>query len=107
MALPKINIAILSPSLETRTIFRDVINQTELAFVQVEVDQYCATFGDRSTRKIIDAQPQIVLVDMTDPKAAVRALSILHLELPETWLFVSSQSACAQEHASLFLNLSS
>jgi pilus assembly protein CpaE len=93
MALSRISLAILSPSQETRTIFRDVINQSELAFVQVEVEQYCATFGDRATRKIIDAQPQIVLIDMNDSKSAVRALSILHLELPEAWLFVSSQNA--------------
>jgi DNA-binding NarL/FixJ family response regulator len=33
---------------------------------------------------------------MNDSKAAVRALSILHLELPEAWLYVSARDAESQ-----------
>jgi pilus assembly protein CpaE len=93
MTLPRINAAILSPSMETRGVFRGLVNDTTLASVQLEVDQYCATFGDRPTRRLIEAQPQVILIDMNDPKAAVRALSILHLELPDTWLFVSAENS--------------
>jgi pilus assembly protein CpaE len=96
MSLSGINVAVLSPTSETRAIFRNLIEETGLASVQLEVEQYCATFGDRPTRRIIEAQPQIVIVDLNDPKAAVRALSILHLELPEAWLYVSSHDAESQ-----------
>jgi pilus assembly protein CpaE len=96
MAAPQINVAIISPSMETQSMLRSLISETKLASVEMEVDQYCATFGDRSTRQIIDAQPQIVIIDMYDPKAAVRSLSILHLELPDAWFFVTSQAAESQ-----------
>jgi pilus assembly protein CpaE len=96
MALPKISVAILSPIMDTRAIFRNIVEETGLASVQLDVDQYCATFGDHPTRRIIEAQPQVVIVDMNDPKAAVRALSILHLELPEAWLYVSSHDSESQ-----------
>jgi pilus assembly protein CpaE len=94
--MPQINVAIISPSLDTQQMLRSLIAETRLASVQMEVDQYCATFGDRATRQIIEAQPQIVIIDMYDPKAAVRSLSILHLELPEAWFFVTSQAAESQ-----------
>jgi pilus assembly protein CpaE len=96
MALSQINVAIVSPSNETRAVFRNLISETNLAAVTVEVEQYCATFGDRPTRRLIDAQPQIILVDLSEVKAAVRALSILHLELPDVWLFASSENAETQ-----------
>lgn len=93
MTLPRIKVAILSPSLKMRAMIRQLVEATSLATVQQEVDEYCATFGDQPTRLLVEAQPQIILIDMDDPKVANRALSILHLELPEAWLFVTSERA--------------
>jgi pilus assembly protein CpaE len=96
MASSRISVAIVSPTTETRTILRNLIEETGLASVLLEVDQYCATYGDRPTRRIIDVQPQVILVDMNDSKAAVRALTILHLEIPDAWLYVSAHDADSQ-----------
>ncbi len=93
MTLPRIKVAILSPSLKMRSTLRQVVEATSLATVQQEVEEYCATFGDQPTRRLVEAQPQIILMDMDEPKTAIRALSILHLELPGAWLFVTSERA--------------
>jgi pilus assembly protein CpaE len=91
MTLPKVNVATLSPSTRIRAMLRQAVEATTLASVQLEVDEYCATFGDQPTRKLVQAHPQIILIDMDNPKVAIRALSIIHLELPEAWLFVTSE----------------
>jgi len=76
---------------------RNSVNETTLAEVHLEVDQYCATFGDSPTRRLMEGQPQIILIDMSDAARAIRTLKILHTEMPETWLFVTTAEA-EKEH---------
>lgn len=93
MTLPRLKVATLSPSSKMRAMLRQLVEATTFGSVQLEVQEYCATFGDQPTRRLVEARPQIILIDMDNPKIAIRALSILHLELPEAWLFVTSESA--------------
>ncbi len=93
MTLPRLKVATLSPSPKVRAMLRQMVDATTFGSVQLEVQEYCATFGDQPTRRLVEARPQIILIDMDNPKVAIRALSILHLELPEAWLFATSEHA--------------
>ncbi len=93
MTLPQLKVATLTPSPKLRAMLRQMVEATTFGSVQTEVSEYSATFGDQPTRKLVEAQPQIILIDMDNAKAAIRAISILHLELPAAWLFVTSERA--------------
>jgi pilus assembly protein CpaE len=62
----------------------------------MESDQYCAVYGDRTARKFIEIQPDIVIIDMQDQQAGLQASSILHAALPDAWLFLSCESSDPQ-----------
>lgn len=91
-----VRVGILSPSAETRDVLRAQLNVLGMAAVEVEVDQYCAAYGDRPTRRFVESRPDIVIVDMQDPPATLQALQVLHAALPETWLFVCSSANDSQ-----------
>jgi|SoiMethySBSTD1v2_1073268.scaffolds.fasta_scaffold415514_1 pilus assembly protein CpaE len=91
-----LTVGIIAPSAETREFLRIQVNATGLASVDMESDQYCSVYGDRTTRKFIDAQPDIVIIDMHDPQAGLQSTSILHAALPDAWLFLSSESTDSQ-----------
>lgn len=96
MASEQISVGILAPSAETRELLRIQVNATGLGSVEMESDQYCTVYGDRSTRRFIEARPDIMIIDMQDPQAGLQATGILHAALPEAWLFVSSESSDPQ-----------
>jgi pilus assembly protein CpaE len=96
MSSTRIIIGVLSPSQENREMFRSQLNASGLALVSVEASQYCLAYGDRPTRDFIEARPEIILIDMEDPKAAIQSLQILHAALPETWLFLSPEPKDSQ-----------
>jgi len=96
MASEQISIGILAPSAEVRELLRQQINATGLGTVEIEGDQYCAAYGDRATRRFIEVRPDIIIIDMQDQQAAAQSLNILHAALPDTWLFVSSESNDSQ-----------
>jgi DNA-binding NarL/FixJ family response regulator len=87
---------IIAPSADIRDLLRAQVNATGLASVEMESDQYCTVYGDRITRKFIEAQPDVILIDMQDPQAGLQSTSILHAALPDAWLFVSSESTDPQ-----------
>ncbi|MFY9556137.1 MAG: hypothetical protein WAV20_06545 [Blastocatellia bacterium] len=90
MASSEITVGILSPSEDTRELLRIQVNATGQASAQIEADVYCSTQSDRSARLLLEAAPDIIIVDMHDPQAALLSLHVLHAALPETWLFVCS-----------------
>src|SRR6185295_12465892 len=96
MASELIAVGIIAPSAETRELVRIQANATGLASVEMESDQYCALYGDRVSRRFIEAQPNIIIIDMQDPQAGLQATSILHAALPDVWLFLSSDSTDPQ-----------
>lgn len=85
-------VGILSPSAETRELLRKRLRAANLASLTVEGDRCSPDKSDRSTRRFVEAQPHVILVDMHDPQEALQSLQILHDVLPEAWLFVSSGS---------------
>jgi len=97
MESPKaIVVGVLASSAEAREMMRMQISTTGLAQVEVEADQYAANSGDRAVRRFGEIRPDIILVDMEHPQAALQALHVLHAALPETWLFISSSNSDPQ-----------
>ena len=96
MSSELIVVGIIAPSAETRELVRIQANATGLASVEMESDQYCALYGDRVARRFVEAQPNIIIIDMQDPQAGLQATSILHAALPDVWLFLSSDSTDPQ-----------
>lgn len=90
MASSEITVGILAPSADTRELLRIQLSTTGLASVEVEADQYCSNQSDRSARRFVESPPDIIIVDMQDPQAALQTLHVLHAALPDTWLFVCS-----------------
>jgi pilus assembly protein CpaE len=96
MASDLIAVGIISPSADNRELLRVQVHATGLASVEMEADQYCGVYGDRTTRRFIEAEPDIIIIDMQDAQAGLQATSILHAALPDAWLFLSSESSDAQ-----------
>ena len=96
MISAKIKVGIVAPSDKTRAQLRKVAKATELAEVSLEVGQYCLTSRKGSTRRFLEVKPDIILVDLEDPEAAIQTLHTLHSALPESWLVVTSEKKRAQ-----------
>lgn len=85
-----IRVGIVACPADTRETLRAQIQGLGLAGVAVEVDQYCVGLADRPTRRLMEARPDVVLIDMQDPQAGLHTLRLLHTTLPSAWLFVTS-----------------
>ena len=96
MPTEQISVGILAPSPEVRESLAVHVEATGLATVKVRVDEYCAIEDDHATSTFLEAQPNIVIVDMQDVRAAVKSLFTLHAVLPEAWLYASSNSSDPQ-----------
>ena len=87
-----LSVGIIAPSAETRELLRIQVNATALGSVEIESDQYCSIYGDRTTRKFTESAPDIIIIDMHDQQMGLQCTSILHAALPDAWLFLSSDS---------------
>ena len=85
-------VGVLSPSAETRAFLVRQLQAATFYCTPMELDQYCIEKSDRMVRRLIEAQPPIILIDMQEPQLALRSLVVLHDVLPETWFFVSAAS---------------
>jgi pilus assembly protein CpaE len=90
MTVPQISVGILARSPDIRDSLNRQVEATQLATVKVIVDDYPTIEDDHATQMFLEARPDIILVDMQDQKAAIKALFVLHAVLPETWLCASS-----------------
>jgi pilus assembly protein CpaE len=89
-------VGVLASPADVREMMTVQVGATGLAQVEVEADQYPANSGDRTVRRFAEVRPDIILVDMEHPQAALQALHVLHGALPETWLFISSSNSDPQ-----------
>jgi pilus assembly protein CpaE len=89
--VPEITVGILA-SKEAADLLRGQVHATGLARVAIETGEYCAAMSDRLTRRLIECAPNIIIIDIEQHTPALQSLSLLHSELPEAWIFVSSPS---------------
>ena len=86
MATQKLSVGILAPLAEVPDSLSGHVEATQIGTVKIVADEYCAVEDDYPTQRFIETHPDIILVDMHDQRAAIKALFTLHGVLPETWL---------------------
>jgi len=87
MTTQKLTVGILAPIAELRDALSGHVEATQFGIVKIVSDEYCAVEDDYPTQRFIEVRPEIILVDMHDQRAAIKALFTLHAVLPEAWLY--------------------
>lgn len=87
-----LRIGILASSFEACKSLAEEVEETGMCSVAVEAAEYCKTRNDESARKILKADPEIVIVDLEEFGEGVESLQLLNSILPKAWLFVASES---------------
>jgi pilus assembly protein CpaE len=96
MNTKELSVGILAPLPEMRDSLAAHVEATQIASVTLTVTEYCAVEDDPPTQSFIGARPDIGIIDMQDPKAAIKSLVTLHSVLPETRLFACGSSSDPQ-----------
>jgi len=87
--LKKITVGTIAASKERGVGLGDLITKTGLATTVVEVFDF-SNISDWSMRQLIDAEPEVILVDLGESTAAVQILQTIRTGLPDAWLLVTS-----------------
>ena len=90
MNLTDVTLGVVVPSPQERDLLRGVLRVLGLRRLAAEVEEYCAAPGDRATLQLVEARPEVVIVDMQQPPAAVKALEVVHAALPDAWILALS-----------------
>jgi pilus assembly protein CpaE len=96
MTSQQITVGILALSVETRDTLIRQIESTQLASVKSILDQYPEAEDDHIIQGLQDAQPDVIIVDMQDERAAIKALFVLHASIQESFIYASSSSTDPQ-----------
>jgi len=87
--LKKITVGTIAASKERGVGLGDLITKTGLATTVVEVFDF-SKISDWSMRQLIDAEPEVILVDLAESTAAAQIVQTIHTGLPDAWLLVTS-----------------
>jgi pilus assembly protein CpaE len=87
MITQRLSAGIMAVLAETRESLSAHIASTQLADVKISLDEYCAEEDDYPTQRFLEAQPEIVLIDMHDQRAAIKAIYTLHTVMPDVWIY--------------------
>lgn len=88
--LKEIRIAVVASLKETAESLQMQIAQTGMAALVVQSDEPCSTASGSSTRRIVEANPDIVIVEIRDSSSGLQTLQVLHAALPKSRLLVNS-----------------
>jgi pilus assembly protein CpaE len=88
--LKEIRVGIVAALKETAESLQMQIAQTGMAALVVQSDEPCSTASENSTRRIVDAHPDIVIVEIRDSSSGLQTLQVLHSALPKSRLLVNS-----------------
>jgi pilus assembly protein CpaE len=66
------------------------IAQTGMAAMVVQSEDPCSTMSDISTRRVVDANPDIVIVEIRDSSSGLQTLQVLQAALPKSRLLITS-----------------
>jgi pilus assembly protein CpaE len=88
-----VTIGMLTSSSANASALRNHLHETGLATVAVEVTEYCRTRTDSSTRRFMEVQPDVILVEAgEDVAAALISIQLLHTAIPSAWILVCSKA---------------
>ncbi len=81
----KLLVGVVAGSPESSNYLAALVEETQLVS-QILTEQYIAMEDGEPGQRLLQARPDIILVDMENQDAAIHSLSTLHAGLPGTWL---------------------
>jgi pilus assembly protein CpaE len=88
--LKEIRVGIVTALRETAESLQMQIAQTGMAALVVQSEEPCSTALASSTRRIVDANPDIVIVEIRDSSSGLQTLQVLQAALPHSRLLITS-----------------
>jgi len=87
--MPELSVVIVAADGEQRAVLQVLVDGTSVAHVVHSCGSFPVTATDPVVRRVQAARPEVVLLDIPteNPAAALRAIEILHQEMPEIALF--------------------
>lgn len=87
--MPELSVVIVATDNEQRTLMQVLVDGTSVARTVHSCATYPVAASDPVTRRVQAANPEVVLVDIPEdnPLSAMRAIELLHQELPDTAIF--------------------
>ncbi len=87
--MPELSVVIVATDNEQRTLMQVLVDGTSVARTVHSCASYPVAASDPVTRRVQAANPEVVLVDIPEdnPLSAMRAIELLHQELPDTAIF--------------------
>ena len=72
----------MAPSAERSAVLRAHLRRTGLATIAEDMTGYCRARTDWQTRRLLEARPDVILVDAEYLEAALIAMQVLHTAIP-------------------------
>src|SRR5438477_421528 len=96
--MPELSVVIVAQDSEQRSVLQVLVDGTSVARTVHSCASFPVVASDPVVRRIPSASPDVVLVDVPSdsPALALRAIEIVHQELPETALFAIGSMAQPQ-----------
>jgi pilus assembly protein CpaE len=88
--LKEIRVGVVAALKETAESLQMQIAQTGMAAMVVQSEEACSALSDSSTRKVVDANPDIVIVEIRDSSSGLQTLQVLQAALPKSRLLITS-----------------
>jgi len=87
--MPELSVVIVATDNEQRTVMQVLVDGTSVARTVHSCASYPVAATDPVTRRVQAANPEVVLVDIPEdnPLNAMRAIELIHQELPDTAVF--------------------
>jgi pilus assembly protein CpaE len=88
--LKEIRVGVIAALKETAESLNMQIVQTGMAALVALSDEACSSASDHSTRRIVDANPDIVIIEIRDSSTGLQTLQVLQASLPKARLLITS-----------------
>jgi pilus assembly protein CpaE len=87
--MPELAVAVVARDSEQRSILQLLVDGTRVARVVLSFGSLPLAPADPMVRRLQEAAPDVVVLDipLSDPSSALRAIEVLHQELPRTAVF--------------------
>jgi len=91
-AMPELSVVVVANDNEQRTRLQRLVDVTGVARAVLTCDSFPVAASDPVTKRVQAANPEVILIDITDSNldVALRAIELLHQELPDTAIFAIS-----------------
>ena len=88
-AMPELSVVVVATDNEQRTALQRLVDATGVARTVLTCDSFPVAAPDPVTKRVPAADPDVILIDVPsgNPDVALRAIELLHQELPDSAIF--------------------